>query len=124
LFEIASECETYNIRQPWFTESFLNDVSLIKPDEWKRHSIIRVDDPRSDGPDDEDEDDDMMDIEDDIPEDNLKANQVCLTPWKSEMNTSFEIRAHSAEWWTGFLPLAKDPIVKQTPERDSVAFNP
>jgi len=49
----------------------------------KRHSIIHVDDPESDGPDDEDEDEDPLDVEDDIPEDNLKANEVILTPRKT-----------------------------------------
>lgn len=42
-----------------------------------------VDDPKSDGPDDEDEDDDPLDVDDDIPEDNLKANEVILTPRKT-----------------------------------------
>ena len=84
---------------------------------WKRHSLIWVEDPKSDGPDDDDEGDDLIDEDDDVPEDNLKANQVCLTPWKSEMNTSFEARPVSIEKRCGFDPIRNSP-------RESIAFNP
>ena len=63
-------------------EQSFND-SLQTSSNLKRHSIIHVDDPKSDGPDDEDEDEDPLDVEDDIPEDNLKANEVILTPRKT-----------------------------------------
>jgi len=63
-------------------EQSFND-SLQTSSNLKRHSIIHVDDPESDGPDDEDEDEDPLDVEDDIPEDNLKANEVILTPRKT-----------------------------------------
>ena len=60
-------------------EQSIND-SLQSSSNLKSHSIIHVDDPKSDGPDDEDEDEDPLDDDDDIPEDNLKANEVILTP--------------------------------------------
>ena len=69
----------------------------------KRHSIIHVDDPESDGPDDENEDEDLLDVEDDIPEDNLKANEVILTPRKTSLNSSFEARIkHESKVKNGF----------------------
>ena len=71
----------------------------------KRHSIIRVEDPDSDGPNDEDEDEeDPLDQDDDIPDDNLKANTVCLTPRKSDLNRSFEAWPKVADRWNGFEP--------------------
>ena len=113
-------------------DSNVNESAICKK-RW--NSIVKAVDPDSEGPGDDDEeeneeDNNFLDESDEIPEDNFTANTVILTPWKQELNNSFEHTKeihHETEPWprkNGFSNQQMIPDFElKWDNMESIAFN-